>query len=216
MRKSRFITGTMSLTLALAVGVTSFAQLSGQVRNDEFVCEYETTTSVEIVEKSANEVNVLMAKKQTIPGNISLEFETSAPISTEATNAFKQTKEATQKTVKNSKAKKVTNKKKNKKSKNGKLKNMGTYKITAYCSCSSCCGKSDGITASGTKAKEGRTIAADTSVLPFGTKVVIDGRTYTVEDRGGAINGKRIDVYFSSHKEALKWGVKYLKVYTKK
>lgn len=215
MRKSRFITGTMSLTMALAVGITSFAQLSGQVRNDKFVYEYETTTSLEIVEKSANEVNALMANKQTMLEKFALEFETSAPISTEAIKAFKQTKEDdTQKIVKKSKAKKITNKKKNKK--NDNLKNMGTYKITAYCSCASCCGKSDGITASGTKAKQGRTIAADTSVLPFGTKVVIDGRTYTVEDRGGAIAGKRIDVYFNSHKEAIKWGVKYLKVYVKK
>ena len=85
--------------------------------------------------------------------------------------------------------------------------------ITGYCGCSSCCGKSDGVTASGTRATAGRTIAADISNLPFGTKVVIDGHTYTVEDVGGAIKGNHIDVYFSSHSKALQWGVRYCDVY---
>ena len=45
-----------------------------------------------------------------------------------------------------------------------------------------------------------------------GTKVVINGTTYTVEDRGGAIQGNRIDIYMNSHSEAVAWGVKYLYV----
>jgi len=87
----------------------------------------------------------------------------------------------------------------------------GVYKVTAYCACISCCGKTDGITASGTHATAGRTIAAP-KTFAFGTKVVIDGVTYTVEDRGGAIQGNRIDVYMNSHSEALRWGVRYLPV----
>lgn len=77
--------------------------------------------------------------------------------------------------------------------------------ITAYCGCSKCCGKSDGITASGVKAMEGVTIAADKSI-PFGTEIVIDGKTYIVQDRGGAIKGNRIDIYFDSHEKALQYG----------
>ena len=80
------------------------------------------------------------------------------------------------------------------------------YVITAYCHCVKCCGKSDGITASGEKAVEGVTVAADTNILPFGTKVIIDGNTYIVQDRGGAIKGNRIDLYFDSHQEALNFG----------
>ena len=86
-----------------------------------------------------------------------------------------------------------------------------TYKITAYCSCSKCCGKSTGRTASGTKATAGRTVAAP-SKFAFGTKLNIGGHIYTVEDRGGAINGNKIDIYVSSHSQALQWGVKYLPV----
>ena len=42
--------------------------------------------------------------------------------------------------------------------------------------------------------------------------MVINGRTYVVEDRGGAIQGNRIDVYMNSHAEAIAWGVRYLDV----
>ena len=85
------------------------------------------------------------------------------------------------------------------------------YKITAYCSCAKCCGKTTGITASGTRATAGRTIAAPAR-FTFGTKLNINGKVYTVEDRGGAITGNKIDLYVSSHAEALAWGVRYLPV----
>lgn len=87
----------------------------------------------------------------------------------------------------------------------------GVYKVTAYCACMKCCGKTNGITASGVKATANHTIAAPRT-FAFGTKVVIDGVTYTVEDRGGAIQGNRIDIYMNSHSEALKWGVRYVEV----
>lgn len=87
----------------------------------------------------------------------------------------------------------------------------GVYKVTAYCACMQCCGKTNGITASGKKATANHTIAAP-KTFKFGTKVVINGVTYTVEDRGGAIQGNRIDIYMNSHAEALKWGVRYVEV----
>ena len=80
------------------------------------------------------------------------------------------------------------------------------YIITAYCACESCCGKTDGITASGVKAVEGVTVATDKSI-PFGTKVYIDGvGERIVQDRGGAIKGNKIDLYFDSHEKALEFG----------
>lgn len=83
----------------------------------------------------------------------------------------------------------------------------GKYITTAYCHCAKCCGKSNGITASGVKAVEGVTIAADTKVLPFGTKVYIEGiGERIVQDRGGAIKGNRIDIYFNTHEKALQYG----------
>ena len=89
---------------------------------------------------------------------------------------------------------------------------LGVYKITAYCGCVKCCGKTDGITASGTHVTAGRTIAAPPEI-PFGTQIIINGHTYTVEDRGGAIKGNRIDIYFETHEEALKFGVQYVEIF---
>lgn len=86
---------------------------------------------------------------------------------------------------------------------------LGTYKLTAYCNCSACCGQwSGGPTASGAYPVTGRTIASD---LPFGTQVSINGHIYTVEDRG--VGGNHIDIYFGSHSEALAFGMQYADVY---
>lgn len=94
-------------------------------------------------------------------------------------------------------------------------KSLGKYVITAYCTCRICCGVYSGNnrTASGTVPTTNRTIAVDTSVIPFGTKVVINGQVYVAEDRGGAIKGKRIDMFFYTHKEALRWGRRTMEVY---
>lgn len=96
---------------------------------------------------------------------------------------------------------------------------LGEFKITHYCPCEKCCGEwADGITATGTTASEGRTIAVDPKVIPYGTEVTIcyaDGteHTYTAEDCGGAIKGNRIDVFMESHEAALIEGVKYGEVF---
>lgn len=93
----------------------------------------------------------------------------------------------------------------------GTVATTGRYKVTAYCSCEKCCGKTNGITAMGTKAQANHTIAAS-SQFAFGTKIRINGIVYTVEDRGGAITGNKIDIYMNSHSEALAWGVRYLDI----
>jgi len=90
---------------------------------------------------------------------------------------------------------------------------LGEYKITHYCPCEECCGKTDGITYTGTTATEGRTIAVDPDVIPLGSEVNINGQVYIAEDTGGAIKGKRIDVFVNSHEEALELGVDYAPVY---
>lgn len=110
-----------------------------------------------------------------------------------------------------------------------------TMEATGYCDCGKCCGwervwwapwrtvystgrnkgnpKRVGITASGTKAHQG-TIAADRRYYPFGTVLYIPGYGYgRVEDTGGAIKGAaRIDLFFSSHRQALEWGRQKLPV----
>lgn len=93
-----------------------------------------------------------------------------------------------------------------------KPKKTMTVVATAYCSCVSCCGKSDGITASGVKAKANHTIAVDRSVIPLGTHVLYNGTEYVAEDTGGAIKGNRIDIFFDNHSDALEWGRRTIEI----
>ena len=94
-----------------------------------------------------------------------------------------------------------------------RLESIGTFTISHYCPCSKCCGKSNGITASGTRAREGKTISVDPSVIPLGTVVVIDGHEYTAEDTGFGIKGNHIDMFVESHEKALQLGVRSAEVF---
>lgn len=99
---------------------------------------------------------------------------------------------------------------------------LGEFKLTAYCSCEICCGKwansrPNGIVygAIGEELKEGYSIAVDPNIIPYRTEVIINGKTYKAQDCGGAIKGKRIDVYFKNHSDALNFGIKYAEVFIK-
>jgi len=105
-----------------------------------------------------------------------------------------------------------------------KYKKVIDVYATAYCACKSCCGKSPshpayGITAMGTKAAHG-TVAVDPRVISLGSKLYIEGIGSTYDygysqalDTGRSIKGNKIDLYFESHSEALKWGKKKVRVY---
>lgn len=88
-------------------------------------------------------------------------------------------------------------------------------RVTAYCPCPKCCGQYGWgyRTASGHKIKAGDRFVAAPKNYKFGTMIDVPGYgKVPVLDRGGAIKGNRLDVYFDDHKTALQWGVKYLKV----
>ena len=106
------------------------------------------------------------------------------------------------------------------------------WEVTAYCSCGKCCHwekdasgrtvwskgpskgrpKDVGVTACGRPARRG-TVAADWSVLPRGTRLWVEGYgECRVEDKGGAIKGRHIDLWFPSHEEAKAWGRKVMPV----
>lgn len=91
--------------------------------------------------------------------------------------------------------------------------------VTAYCPCTHCCGpNASGVTASGLPVthNDGRFVAADTSMLPFGSRLSIpgyhDATAVPVIDRGGAIRGHRLDVFFPTHEQALQWGRRWVLV----
>lgn len=86
----------------------------------------------------------------------------------------------------------------------GAWQSIGACRITHYCACEKCCGKSTGVTASGKLASMGRTVAVDPCVIPLGSEVLINGVCYIAEDVG--VRGKAIDIYIDSHSQALAMG----------
>ncbi|WP_164473087.1 3D domain-containing protein [Clostridium sp. E02] len=81
---------------------------------------------------------------------------------------------------------------------------LGLFTATAYCPN----GRSgrQSRTYSGTIPKPMHTLSADISILPLGSKVMIDGIVYTVEDIGSSVKGNKIDIFFGSRSEALAFG----------
>lgn len=87
-----------------------------------------------------------------------------------------------------------------------KAKKMNV-KSTAYCGSQ--------MTSTGGWAKVKRTIAVDPKVIPYGTKIYIPALNFigVAEDCGGAIKGNKIDIFMSSYKECMTWGIKNIEVY---
>lgn len=91
---------------------------------------------------------------------------------------------------------------------------LGNFTITHYCNCKECCGSwAGGNTASGTVPTAGRTIAVDPSVIPLGTRVIINGQVYVAEDTGGAIKGNKIDIFVAEHSLTWAYGTYSADVY---
>ena len=91
-----------------------------------------------------------------------------------------------------------------------KTKLMGEFKLTGYCACKKC-GTGTGITYSGKKVRENHTVAADLKILPLGTYIMLEGiedgakkydGIYQVEDKGGGVKNKHIDIYQPTHELA--------------
>lgn len=100
---------------------------------------------------------------------------------------------------------------------------LGSFKLTAYCGCTKCCGKNAkkgasgewlAITASGVRAQKNHTISVDPKVIPLGSKVRIGSIIYTAEDTGGKwVRGKHIDIYLGDHEAARRFGCQRAEVY---
>ncbi len=94
---------------------------------------------------------------------------------------------------------------------------IGMVWTTAYCPCSICCGPyANGITASGKKATAKHTIAVDAynPIVPMGTRVIIEGVEYTVEDTGDLNHyGNDFDIFYANHSDCLQWGRKHVEAF---
>lgn len=88
------------------------------------------------------------------------------------------------------------------------ITNIITATLTAYCSCKLCCGQqAKGVTASGARARQNITIAASRQI-PLGTRAIVNGHEYIVQDRLAQRYDPRFDIYFTKHTDALKFGIK--------
>lgn len=84
--------------------------------------------------------------------------------------------------------------------------------VTAYCACRVCCGpQANGLTASGAKPQQGITVAGPRR-YPLGSKVIVKGHTYLLQDRLAKRYDNRIDIYFNNHKDAAQFGKQFLAV----
>lgn len=94
------------------------------------------------------------------------------------------------------------------------LEYMGEFSIAAYCGCEFCCGNEGSLlTYDGTPPESGHTIAADLSIFNPGEILLIDGISYTVEDRSPSKDPSSLLLYFDSHEEALNFGRQTKEVY---
>ena len=94
---------------------------------------------------------------------------------------------------------------------------LGKVWVTAYCPCPLCCGPyAGGGTASGKTARAKHTIAVDAynPIVPMGTKVVIEGTVYTVEDTGNLNHyGNDFDIFYAKHEQTAQWGRRHVEAY---
>ena len=204
-----FAVGT-ALFVLLPASIFAEADIKANITNKKVKQNIEKSEDAEVEVEELN-IPILSTKK---PADIkdvsysSIILKSFYDVDTDETSkTVEETKETKdKKESKKNKKKKNTKKKAKKKSKKQKKKKLiGNFKITAYCIY--------GRTASGTTTTPNRTIAADPSVLPYGTEVIINGQKYVVEDTGGAIRNNRIDIYMSTYNEAINWGVRNVDVY---
>ena len=217
----------IGVSMAVIIGLTIFAVIKDQHIEKPIIDDTETApvTTVETYERPSVVIPQIVEPPETesesVTEETTAEETTTAPVTEPITEAETTAKAVPETTVPETAAPKlveITSAPETTaevttaaETKSGYL---GRFKLTAYCACSKCCGKWGAQTATGTVPTQGRTIAVDPKVIPYGSSVYIEGwGTYIAEDCGGGIKNNRIDIFFNSHAEALNFGVRYADVY---
>lgn len=164
-------------------------------KNDQTNKELEDVQNNYVV--TVEELNTTQNELLVVQENLQIETERSIELSEALENVNKELEEANA-TISDLKNEEY------------ELIYMGNFKITYYCDqrYQHICG-GNGVTASGKPTKVGVTAAADWGVLPKGSMIYIENIGFReIQDRGGAVNNKHIDVLVESHSEALSLGTK--------
>ena len=176
---------------------------------------YEVNNSLDIVRNNLNttmdELNVIENKLSGTQEKLQEEIYRSAKLEDSLDNANEELQKVNVELEETNLALDTSNKTiEDLKDNEYKLVYLGDFKLTYYC-CEEyehICGTGNGVTATGTKVTAGRTIAVDPRVIPYGTKVYIEGFGWrTAEDCGGGVNNKHIDVAVNTHHDALSIGI---------
>lgn len=93
------------------------------------------------------------------------------------------------------------------------VRSLGVFRTTAYCPCRQCSGGWGGRTSTGTIAAANHTISVDPRVIPYGSRIMINGVVYTAEDCGGGVKGNHIDIFFNTHGETRSYGSRSAEIY---
>lgn len=93
------------------------------------------------------------------------------------------------------------------------MHSLGLFRTTGYCPCRQCSEGWGRHTSTGAIAQSNHTIAVDPRVIPYGSKVMINGTVYTAEDRGGGVKGNHIDIFFDSHAQTKQHGSRQQEVF---
>lgn len=174
-------------------GVNGLKEVTYKIKyqNDKEIEKIEISSKV--IKKPINKIIEVRTKQVTSRSNSTLKTATTNPATTSSTALAKKVEGITPK--------------------------VSTFNTSAYCACASCCGKTNGITASGAKASQWCTIAAG-RCYPIGTIIYIpyfkdkpNGGWFVVQDRGGAISSNRLDIFMGSHGQALQFGRRNLTCY---
>lgn len=215
MRRSikRIIAISLMMSLAMSSNIVSIAEEENPV--ETIIIETEPVPAPNIIYSGeASSVNNEIINIQEAPVTESVEYVTDEELAE---------MEAYEKERARVEAKAEENReqaKKEEEARKPKLKSLGVFNLTAYCTCKKCCGKNSpevtgkpSRTRSGTSPVQGRTVAVDKNVIPLGTHIIINGHEYVAEDTGSWVKGNDVDIFFNSHREALTFGVQKAEVF---
>lgn len=214
----RIIAISLMMSLAMSSNIVSIAEEENTT---------ETVIAIESEPVPAPAPNIIYSEDASPSANNGLIEIQEAPIVTESveyvTDEELAEMEAYEKERARVEAKAEENReqaKKEEEARKPKLRSLGTFTLTAYCTCKKCCGKNSpevtgkpSRTRSGTNPVQGRTVAVDKNVIPLGTHIFINGHEYVAEDTGSWVEGNDVDIFFNSHREALIFGVQKAEVF---
>ncbi|MEI2465153.1 3D domain-containing protein [Niallia taxi] len=211
----------MKKTKLITAGVAALVALNGYqyhtYSKDRDTYKQEIEEQLEVSKSIENKLNESHLKIQDLQGELNTSITDVKKLSEEVTSKDKTIKKQESQIDKLEQQLEKAEKRNESPSVSSNSVKETDYLITAYTNGAESTGKNPGdpaygITTSGKTTQEGRTISCPPS-LTLGTKVNIEGvGIRECEDRGGAIQGKRIDLYIANLSEAIEFGKQWLKV----